>query len=240
MVGEVKQFNRTVLQHRKAFTMIELIFAIVVVGFTMLTIPLMIQTNNKALERTLAGEAIFLASAVAAAATTTVWDDNSILDLDTDYDDISMLTKILDVGGVANVGTGGFYRTSTAPHVLPVRVGGVNESMHRQFFDYNASAGAANAGLTLPAQTGLGTLDIEIDGSASNISGYKQAYDVHVERMYVPDGSGVFAVGSGAISNLKMTKVTIPVNFDANDPYDVVFRIYTANIGESDYEKRSF
>ena len=51
---------------RHAFTMIELIFAIVVIGVTLLTIPLMIETNNTAMERNLAQEAIFLASALTA------------------------------------------------------------------------------------------------------------------------------------------------------------------------------
>ena len=40
--------DRTMIR-RAAFTMIELIFAIVVIGVTVLTVPLMIETNNRSL-----------------------------------------------------------------------------------------------------------------------------------------------------------------------------------------------
>ena len=214
---------------KHAFTMIELIFAIVVVGVTMLTIPLMIQANNQAIERTLSGEAIFLASSVAAVATTSVWDNRSIVD--TGDDDVYVLAKILDVN---DAGTQ-FGRIDTDSNI---RVGGLNENRHRQFFDFNNSAGAPDGGYTRPEQVGTDVLGLTIDNSASDIAGYKQAYTVTAERSYVSDAANVLGiVGSGGRSNLKMIEVTVPV---VGDVQKVVFRAYIANIGEVDYEKRSF
>ena len=53
MVRSSYLLTRTRCYMRKAFTMIELIFAIVILAVVMLTIPMMIQVNNKALERSL-------------------------------------------------------------------------------------------------------------------------------------------------------------------------------------------
>lgn len=236
MVGTHKE--RKLLTHKhNAFTMIELIFAIVVVGITLLTVPLMIQTNNKAIERSLAGEAIFLASSVVASESTLVWDNRSVLD--TGNADVYILSKILDTGAITGVGTGGFNRTSLTSSL---RVGGLDQSRHRQFFDYNDTAGAPTDGLTYPAQTGTESLLVSIDAAATDVAGYKQAYSVTATRSYVADSSGVLGTTDTGVSNLKMIEVKIPVEFDpdVNEHYDVVLRAYMANIGEVDYEKRSF
>ncbi len=239
MVDSYKECNHSLVHYRKAFTMIELIFAIVVVGITLLTVPLMIQTNNKAIERSLVGEAIFLASSVVASESTLVWDNRSVVD--TGNVDVYILSKILDTGTLAGVGTGGFNRTSLTSNL---RVGGLDQSRHRQFFDYNDTAGAPDNGLTSPAQTGGVSvpLGLSIDNSAADIAGYKDDYDVNGTSRYVADSSGVLETTATGVSNLKMIEVRIPVEFDpdVNEYYDVVLRAYMANIGEVDYEKRSF
>ncbi len=213
----------------KAFTMIELIFAIVVVGVTLLTVPLMIQTNNTALERNLAQEAIFIASAVVSVASTAVWDDRSIVT--TSDPDEYVLAKVLDVGIVGSQ----FGRTSLLSNA---RQGGLLENLHRQFFDYNSSAGATNAGFTPPLQSGTDTLTLVLDNSAGSISGYKTAYTINAKRMFVNDAAGVLPTAPSGVSNMKMLEVEIPLS--VGDGTRVVLRAYTANIGEVDYARRSF
>ncbi len=229
MVRQTQQFQNKV---SSAFTMIELIFAIVVVGVTLLTIPLMIQTNNKALEGSITQEAIFLASAVLSVASADVWDDNSLVA--TNDPDEYVLAKILDVGGKANIGSGGYSRTSETDNI---RVGGLSENLHRQFIDYDASAIDGTVG---PAQVGDKTLTLTIESSASAIAGYKNTYAVTGRRIYVADTGTVLPTASSATSNLKMIEVSIPVATDANNIITVVLRAYAANIGEVDYAKRSF
>lgn len=237
MVGLYRVHQAALKGVRSAFTMIELIFAIVIVGITLLTIPMMIQTNNKALERSFVGEAIFLTSAVAAGASTLVWDDRSVLD--TGNPDVYILSKILDTGTLAGVGTGGYNRTSLTSNL---RVGGLNQSRHRQFIDYNDTAGAPTNGLTYPAQTGTESMTLNFDASAADIAGYKYDYNVTGTRSYVADNAGVLGTTATGVSNLKMIEITIPMEFnpDVAEHYNVVLRAYTANIGEVDYEKRSF
>lgn len=208
---------------RQAFTMIELIFAIVVIGVTVLTVPLMIETNNKALEGNVAQEAIFLTSSVLSVTTTLVWDENSIVS--TPGTDNYVLAKILDVGAVNST----YGRTNADSNI---RVGGLNQDLHRQFFDYNGGGVAPGAPLTE-------TLTASLEDSAANISGFKQAYSVVAKRYYVSDdlGSGILSTAASGVSNLKLTEVSIQ-----GEDGEIIakLRAYTANIGEVDFARRSF
>ncbi len=226
--------NRVSHFMRSAFTLIELIFAIVIIAVVTLTIPLMIQVNNKALESSAMQEAIFLVSAVLSETTTRVWDDNSIVG---DVAGFS-ISKILDVDGV---GTLPYGRTAADSSV---RVGGLNEDLHRSFVDYNATdpltSPALGAGLTE-------TLPHDITDSAAGIAGYKSSFTITATRQYVSDAFAtpfVFAAtGPGPQSNMKMTEVVITTpNINPALPDDEVARLraYTCNIGEIDYAKRRF
>lgn len=221
---------------RSAFTMIELIFAIVVIGVTLLTVPLMIQTNNKSLERSLSQEAIFLAAALLSSESTKAWDANSIVS--TGSTDEYVLAKILDVGALGTTYSRTNIGTAGAPIYSNVRQGGLREDKHRSFFDYNASAGAPNGGLTKPAQTATINYVIPIDPGLAAASDYKLAYSNTASRMYVADTGNVLTIVdlNTTVKNLKMIEVKVPVVGGG----EVVLRTYTANIGEADYAKRSF
>lgn len=228
---------------RYAFTMIELIFAIVVIGVTLLTVPLMIETNNKAMERNLVQEAIFLASSLISVESTQAWDANSIVP--TGNPDDYVLSKILDTSNTQATAVGTVYgRTAigAAPIITNIRRGGILADKHRQFYDFNASAGAANNGFTTPQQAGTVTYTLAIDNSLASATDYKQAYasNNNARRLYVADGANgidTFSTLATGVSNLKMLEVSIPVDGDIPK---VVLRTYTANIGEADYAKRSF
>lgn len=207
---------------RAAFTMIELVFAIVIIGVTVLTVPMMIETNNKAHENSSKQEAIFLISSVLSEKTAQVWDDRSIVA--TGSADNYVLSKMLDVG---NVGTK-YGRTAIDSNI---RIGGLREDKHRQFFDYNGS-------MITPAQTGDVTEEVTITASDAGLAGYKQAYTVDTLSGYVPDSTDEFSSSTqGTPSNLKMREVRI---YEENGELVARLRAYTANIGEVDYAKRRF
>lgn len=223
---------------RRAFTMIELIFAIVVIAVVMLTIPMMIQVNNKALEGSAAQEAIFLVSAVLSETTTMVWDNRSIVGSDTGYS----LSKILDVDAVGTT----YGRTDVNSSI---RVGGINEDLHRSFFDYNATSPAVPA----LADGQRVTLTHDINNSVANAAGYKSQFTIVATREYVDDTAHagtvadpfVFAIPAPAAApanrnNIKMTQVEINATIDGNTTTVARLRAYTCNIGEIDYAKRRF
>ena len=207
---------------RKAFTMIELIFAIVVLAVVMLTIPMMIQVNNKALEGSVAQEAIFLVSAVLSGTTTLLWDDAS---LEGDATGVS-LSKILDTGGDA------VYNRVDVNTTL--RDGGLDEDLHRNFFSNN----------TIPDQNQTITLTDVLDTTdTSGAVGYKIIYSVDATRGYINDAPGTFVFSdttlpAGTTSNVKMTQVEISAIIDDVNVTISRLRAYTCNIGEIDFAKR--
>jgi len=213
---------------RRAFTMIELIFAIVVIGVVMLTIPTMIQVNNKALEGSAAQEAIFLVSAVLSETTTFLWDDNSDDNSTSGSATDIVLSKILDTNGNA-----AYNRVDANSSV---RVGNLHEDRHRRLFD----------DVKVPAQTTKIQLTQSLTNTASDAVGYKSQYSVVASREYVddtPNSPFVFAVPAAPIAtttNIKMTQVEINSTIDGTNLVIARLRAYTCNIGEVDYAKRRF
>lgn len=207
---------------RKAFTMIELIFAIVVLAVVMLTIPMMIQVNNKALEGNVAQEAIFLVSAVLSGTTTLLWDEASIEGSVTGLS----LSKILDTGGDA------VYNRVDVNTTL--RSGGLDEDLHRNFF----------SDIITPNQTQTITLtDVLNTTDTSGTVGYKIIYSVDAKRGYIDDSPGTFVfsdttLAAGTTSNVKMTQVEINATIDGTPRTISRLRAYTCNIGEIDFAKR--
>ncbi len=218
---------------RKAFTMIELIFAIVLIAVVMLTIPTMIQVNNKALEGNAAQEAIFLVSAVLSGTTTLLWDANSLGGTDGNV----TLSKVLDVNGSGNVA---YDRWDQVDGVLDInstiRRGSLDEDMHRQMFSAYA----------VPAQSGTTPLTISqtFDSTATGESlGLKLAYTISATRIFVNDNPTNFAfttTAAGQQTNIKMTQVEINATIDGTPRTVSRLRAYTCNIGEIDYAKRRF
>ncbi len=83
---------------RFAFTMIELIFAIVVMSIAVMTLPMMTQITSKGIEGNIVQEAIFAASAELTAATSYYWDERSMEDVN-----VSRLERVVDVDGDCNI-----------------------------------------------------------------------------------------------------------------------------------------
>ena len=222
MVSMRSQKASLTLVCRSAFTMIELIYAIVVIGVTVLTVPLMIQTNNQGLEESVHQEAVFLVSSVLSITTTLVWDNRSVVS--TPGADNYVLAKMLDIQDGSNYDRLDINST--------LRIGGLNQDMHRQFFDYNGS-------YITPAQTGTVTLDATIDASAASQLGFKEIYNVRATRSYVDDtyGADLSTAVVGGQTNLKMTTLEI---YGENGDLISKLRAFTANIGEVDFARRDF
>lgn len=218
---------------RKAFTMIELIFAIVLIAVVMLTIPTMIQVNNKALEGNAAQEAIFLVSSVLSENTTLLWDDNS---LEGNATTVS-LSKILDLNGSGNVAYDRWDQTAGALDVnSTIRKGGLEQDLHRRMFSSEVR----------PAQSG--TVPEPIGSSFDSTAvgeqlGLKLQYTISGNRIFVNDNPTNFSfttTPAGQQTNIKMTQVEINATIDGTPTVVSRLRAYTCNIGEIDYAKRRF
>ena len=224
MVRTVRSSSMRLLV-RKAFTMIELIYAIVVIAVVTLTIPMMIQVNNKGFEGNLAGEAIFIISSVLSEATTLVWDNSSLPGGSAATDVI--LSKILDVP----TGDAAYVRSDIN---TTIRTGGLDEDMHRQFFNTT----------TVPVQVaGIVALPNTFNNTGARLK-YKRVYTVNVTSRYIddtPNSPFEFSkISFASQTNIKMTEVKITAEIDSVPTVISVLRAYTCNIGEIDYAKRRF
>lgn len=152
------------LRHSFGFTMIELIFAIVVIAISVMSLPMMTQVTNQGIEESLIQEAVFASSAELMGATAGYWDGNSMEDINE-----SSLSRVIDLSLDCNA-------TSR------LRPGHINQPYHRRCLD-NPLATAANAG--------AGTLDAMVQVNQAiflnpnpEATGYKASYtsDISVVR----------------------------------------------------------
>ena len=197
---------------RKAFTMIELIFAIVVISIVVLAIPTLIQVSSKNVENSLAQEAIFTASAELMGASSVYWDENSLYD-----ENVSILSRVIDIDNDCN-------------SITHLRPGHINQPFHRRCLDENSSiVGAANSsGGTIYDLDDLAHGSQSIFTSGADASGYKKDYN-----------STLDVAVSASDSNVKIATVTI---IDRDDGSIVTkLKMQVANIGEVEpYKKRMF
>ena len=110
-------------QQRDAFTMIELIFAIVIISIVVLSLPMMVATTNKNMENSLAQEAIFAASAELRGILAGFWDARSLEDASQDS-----IARVVDIDGDCNLTT-------------RLRPGHILQPFHRRCLDSNSSTG---------------------------------------------------------------------------------------------------
>lgn len=210
---------------RAAFTLIELIIAIVVISIAILALPVMNQTNNAALESNIDQEAIFAASAKLLQVLTYNWDESSI--------NPGALAKVVDtVGDPA-------YTVNPRPY----RAGHVIQDLHRSaFFNVTLTSNSNALGSENGDLDDMDDFDGQITGlvtGGTSQSGYKTNYNARIDVTYVDDTPNNIlstAAAPGATSNLKMATITV---LNGNNVI-IVLRAFAANIGEIDYHKRSY
>jgi prepilin-type N-terminal cleavage/methylation domain-containing protein len=217
---------------RYAFTMIELIFAIVIIAISVMSLPMVTQVTARAIENNLAQEAVFSAVAEINLATTYIWDEVSLLDANTSSNELSRVINnnsmecsdsgIDDSNGddimrrpghvhrrCLNDLTAMFYNPAATDHV---------DSLNAAEHDYN----------------------ITVEGSADTTSatGYKKEYE---SRLDVIRGDEVCAdcIDFGAANNANMKEIRVTIREKATNDEVTVLRAYSANIGEVAYRRRT-
>lgn len=214
-----------------AFTMIELIFAIVVISIAVVSLPMMIQVNNKALEGNIKQEAIFATSAKMMQILSFAWDQNST---DTNISKSMDYSKVIDTTG----GNAAYNRVGTTIF----RVGHIREGLHRRYFSPGESIDT-NISTSMDGYTGISKLE------AIDKDGYK--YDMQLNTVITtvddtPANPFTLSTATTPSTNIKMITITTTIDsnndHDYNDPEDeqIVLRSYAANIGEIDFNKRRY
>lgn len=213
---------------RYAFTMIELIFAIVVISIAVISLPMMIQTSTKGIEGNLVQEAIFASSAKLNEIISYPWDDNSM-------QSGSIFSRVI------------WTSANDCNQSTKLRSGHIMQQQHRRCLDSNFSIIQPTAVLGMEVNDAGVYDDIDdfnnvsapmfIDNSGSGVitsaEGYKTPYKMDVNVSYA-----AFGTVPAASKNMKRIDITI---IDSNTSVTTTkLHTYSANIGEIDYYKRSF
>ncbi len=198
---------------RHAFTLIELIFAIIVMSIVVMSLPIMMQTTSKAIEDNIVQEAIFAASAELMGATTFYWDLNSTADFN-----LSNLSRVVDVNGNCE------NNISSTRHRL--MLGHIEQPFHRRCLDStdNTIASTPDGNFTNLDNAVHGNQVIFTDNT-TEATGYKESY------------GSTMTINLLNNNNVKQLTSTIT---DADGNTLTVLRTFCANIGEVEYYKRRF
>ena len=201
---------------RSAFTLIELIFAIVIIAISVVSLPIMNQAIGKGIDANLVQEAIFAAATELNEAVTANWDDNS-----TEAGSTNLYARVIDINGSSCNGT---------THLRIGHISGVEK--HRRCLN-SSLIGPEDANTT--ALISLDDMEhvkrnIFVD-TTTDAKGYKKKYtsQVDVTRGATFNGS--------ANPDMKLLTITIR---DEEDKILTLLKTYSANIGEIDYYHRSY
>ena len=196
---------------KSAFTMIELIFAIVIIGITVVSLPMMTQATSKGMESNLAQEAIFAASAELNQVLSHKWSINS-------QENVGELSKVIPTAVNDCNSSNGLQRPG---HVHRMCLNGG--------FTALPTIGSAPEDSIDGKQITATGVEMFEDGDISDASGYKNRYTMNVDVNFS---------NFGGSTNNNMKEITVTVNQNGN-PY-VVLKAYSANIGETEAAKRVF
>ncbi len=229
------------ITQRKSFTMIELIFALVIISITVMSLPTVLLMSGNAQEQTLKEEGIMLTSTKVAQVLTYPWDQNSAPDA------IMSTSQALNTGGDGDLGRNG---------ATDFRVGHFPGEMRRRLTPNsnarNASAIGGAAGTNMGAFDGT---NVQI-GAANATQGYKKVYRLTTAVTYIGDGANYNTPantniaydfnstdigGGGGTTNVKMVEVTT----EEQDPTGAWIEIiklssFSSNIGEAEFFKRRY
>ena len=197
--------------NRLAFTMLELVFAIVIIAIAVLALPTMNQITSKGIEGNIVQEAIFAASTQLNQAVSYKWDENSSDDNDS-YAQVIWLSN------------------SDCNDTTKLRPGHINQKLHRRCRDDK------NIRPTYTSDTNGNDLDDQnktneklfSDDASSNAYKKDYALDVMIEK------NATF--GGSADENIKK----ISVEIKSNGQVVTKLETFSSNVGEIDYYHRSY
>jgi prepilin-type N-terminal cleavage/methylation domain-containing protein len=208
---------------RNAFTLIELIFAIVVIAISVVSLPMMTQVTSNGIEKNLVQEAIFIAATKLNEAVTAKWDENS-----TEVNGTNFYTRVIDMDGNGD-GVKDCENNASSPRYREMP-GHINQPLHRRCLD-SSITNPSYANVSGDALESMIITDQNVTLATTDASGgYKDDYTATV----TVDSNASF---NG--NNVNIKKIESTIKNSKENPI-VVLRTYSANIGEVDYYKRSY
>lgn len=191
--------------------MIELVFAIVVIAISVISLPMMMQTTSKGIESNIVQEAIFATGAILNESTSFYWDKHSIDDANVS----NGYSRVVNTGGCLL--TGASYK----------RVGHIN----RQCLDNNATSPDAlgdNSSIEWAENIYNNT---QILTGAASAASYKESYSATATVTTCKTGNTFTQFGLEA-NNPNLKEIELKITKTGSADTLILLRAYTANIGE--------
>ncbi len=202
---------------RSAFTLIELIFAIVVIGISIISLPMMNQVTTKGIEGNIVQEAIFAAATELNQAVTANWDENSKIE------DLDASARVIDDGLCNNDINSPRYR---------LKPGHISGKKHRRCLDSNTTTiSNASANNNIDSLNDMSKTDAALGNEDTLATGYKQAYTTTVS---ISNGATTF----GGTTSTNIKKITVSIS--NSNGLIASLKTYSCNIGEIDYHKQEY
>lgn len=195
---------------RCAFTFIELIFAIVIIAITIISLPMMNQAISKGIDENLVQEAVFASETILSEASTYAWDENSLADVN-----LSSYSRIINFHNECNATTqqrqGNIHRRCLSNLTI-----GLDSSTGGQLYAIDPN-NFNNQLYYTPSGSSVG-----------GASGYKKTD-------YNTSLSITTPVAFGTAPTDDMKKLSVQVTDNSNGNTIVKLSTYIANIGEVPY-----
>ncbi len=228
---------------RTAFTLIELIFAIVIVAIVFLALPTLSSSSSDAVDTSLTQEAIFPMSAQLAQILSYRWDDHSESNASAD----NTVARIVDVNFGGN---GALDRVGTTDF----RVGHIQDGerqYHRSFHPATGAIAFRERGIAFDGNNDIDDHDtngtVNLYTQSGDIEGYKKNYLIDIDVNYANDtlaGFNFTAAPAAAATHMKMITISLDIPLSDGsagvDADAVVLRSYAANIGEVAFFNRTY
>jgi len=203
---------------KSAFTLIELIFAIMIISIAVISLPVVSQIMNKGIKSSIVQEAIFASATELNEAITQHWDENSI-----DPVAPNSYARVIDMGTCDNNTSSPNYR------LMP---GHINQPLHRRCLESNTTAIA-------------GTNTTAVEAIEDKAHGYRQIFlnptpdkegykDKYTSQVVIQTNTNF-----GGTTDNNMKRITVTIR-DKDRHVISSLRTYVANIGETDYYKKAY
>lgn len=216
MVKNVRNFSKP------AFTFIELIFAIVIIAISVLSLPMISQVTADAMEKNIAQEAIFSALSEINIATAHTWDGGSLLD-----NNDSDLTRVINYGGACSDSG----EDDSLLKDIMRRSGHVNR---RCLNSLTSVTSITNDSLDINEHNYTTTMDDNNSAADTSATGYKKSYTSRLDVERCDSGN---CIDFGDANNINMKEIKVTIRDTSTNDDVTVLRTYSANIGEVEYHK---
>lgn len=232
----IKNSKFLLQQTHHAFTMLELVFAIVIIGIAVLALPTVLLTSASSQEQTLKEEGIMLTTTKISQILTFPWDQNSSPTA------VMSTSQVLNTAGDADLNRNG---------TTDFRIGHFPDELRRRMSPNSAQRSAGAIG----GVNNIGSFNGEAVtvGAAGSDQGYKKQYRTTTLVRYVADAADyniaadtnlIFnftTADPGTTTNIKMIQVSTSEMDPAGAWVPIIqMTAYSANIGEAEFFKRRY